>query len=118
MPKGLKVDLLVVRENHAESKPCEQCIRYMKSLSVNIRKVTYSSDGYLVTEPLDDLENDHKTIYYRSMEYFQNMRENQICPKVTDKAWIPKVKCRCPTTYKYKCKHTKKMLTKYGMQSQ
>ncbi len=83
----------------------------MKSLSLNIRKVTYSSDGCLITESLDDLENDHKTIYYRSMEHFQN----QICPKVTDKPWVPKVKCRCPSTYKYKCKHTKKLHAKHGI---
>jgi hypothetical protein len=104
MPKGLKVDLLVVRENYAESKPCEQCIRFMKTLPVKIRKITYSTDGSLITESLDEIKNTHETIYYRSM----NFLNNQQCVKVIkaqNTFYVPKIKCRCPPKYRYKCKH-------------
>ena len=103
MPKGQKLDILVFRENYDESKPCEQCIRFMKTLPLKIRKITYSTEGKLKTESLDEIQNTHKTIYYRSMD-FLNKQDHYI--KVTEPPlFTPKIKCRCPPKYRFKCKH-------------
>lgn len=70
--RGGRLTIIVIRPKLAESKPCSHCIKYMQSLDLNIRYVTYSSEGCLVTETLKDIENDHRTVHWRKNDYLAN----------------------------------------------
>lgn len=66
--RSRSIDITVSREDMGESKPCEQCIRYMKQLPLKIRNITYSTrEGVYKTEKLKDITNDHMTVYHRAM---------------------------------------------------
>ena len=62
--KGTAVDMIVIRQGWAESKPCQHCIDYMRKHGVNIRRVRYSSQGQLITESLNTMENSHLTVHW------------------------------------------------------
>jgi|SRR3989344_5162148 len=53
----LKLDVSVIRSDLGNSKPCSQCLQYMRKF--NIRKVTYSMDHKFVTERFGNMYNDH-----------------------------------------------------------
>lgn len=62
--KGKTIDLLVIRHGLAESKPCQHCIDYMKRHEANIRRVSYSTCGDIVTENLCQIKNNHLTVHW------------------------------------------------------
>ena len=95
--KSLKVDLTVIREGLQESKPCAQCIKFMNTLNLNIRNITYSNNDSFITEKLKDIENDHQTLYYRCVDH------EHVSKKPVNKT--PKTRCKCPVRYRHKCKH-------------
>ena len=75
---GIVVNLLVVRTNGGNSKPCENCIRRMQSYSqfFTIRKIYYSNtdhdtdtDIYIEKKSFNSLCNDpnkHESSFYRN----------------------------------------------------
>jgi cytidine deaminase len=84
--KKFKIDLLVIRTNGHNSKPCDRCIRMMQDVSgrVNIRNVYYSHENEenglravkfnkLVNEP-----DRHFSSYDRNLRRRQNITENSI----------------------------------------
>jgi pyrimidine deaminase RibD-like protein len=63
-----KLKIVVIRidaeNNLTQSKPCNECIEYMKSK--NIKKVTYSNeDGILITQSLTVITQTHITSGFR-----------------------------------------------------
>lgn len=69
--KRQKVNLLVLRLNtngFGNSKPCANCIRFMKSAGVLIKKVSYYENNRLITTSLNNLHNEHTSsgwkLYY------------------------------------------------------
>lgn len=66
-----KVNLLVLRINKygfGNSKPCANCIKFMKSINAPIKKVSYYEDSKLITTTLNKLDNQHTSsgwkLYY------------------------------------------------------
>ena len=84
--KKFKVDLLVIRTNGHNSKPCDRCIRMMQDVSgrVNIRNVYYSHENEengLRSVKFNKLVNEpdrHISSYDRNVRRRQNMQENSI----------------------------------------
>lgn len=97
----MEIDLVVTRNDMGESKPCEHCIQYMRSVPVKIRNISYSTRHGYATERLMYISNDLVTLYFRSHAHIK--------PEHID-TYHPKVKCGCFSTYRYKCKHTIKSL--------
>lgn len=61
--KKQKLNLIVIRYTKKEifgnSKPCNNCIKFMKSSGLHLKKITYYEDNMFKTTTLRDLENDH-----------------------------------------------------------
>jgi len=64
--RGQRLDLIVIRAGYMESKPCEQCIRFLRMFAIRFRTIRYSSNGCIHTEKLQTIENDHATVFWRS----------------------------------------------------
>lgn len=90
-----KLDMIVIRHDLGNSKPCEQCIRFIKKVPVNINKISYTITGGLVTEKVKDISSNHTSLY-NSPDIPKKKRQQHIYTK-----------CNCGQKYKYKCKHTK-----------
>lgn len=82
---------------------------------VKIRKVTYSTaEGIFKTENLNTISSTHLSVYYLSIRQEAEAAEaSQNASASASQSANMKVsqKCNCPVRYRYKCKHTKKMLT-------
>ena len=87
--KKLKIDILVVRTNGCNSKPCDSCIRRMEELQArfNIRHIYFThedeSDGIrcvkfckLVQEPVRHYSSYERNIRRRNYLHDCNNREN------------------------------------------
>ena len=72
LPHNIKTKSLVLKVigNGYTSKPCANCLEFMKNF--NIRKVQYSHNGLLVTEKFADMHSDHITIHGRLMAYIND----------------------------------------------
>lgn len=62
--KGTRLDLTVIRQGLSESKPCQHCIDYMRKHKANIRRVSYSSNGLILTEKLNTISNQHVSVHW------------------------------------------------------
>lgn len=100
----LVIDLVVIRNDMGESKPCEQCIQYMRSVPLRIRNISYSTRNGYMTEKLSYISNDLVTLYFRSQAHLKQLQQDNthVC------IYTPSVKCKCFSTYRYKCKHRAK----------
>ena len=62
-----KCILIVIRINNKgeirSSKPCDECIKYIKKYG--IKKIIYSNDSGFQEEGIDNIKNNHRTYYYR-----------------------------------------------------
>ena len=58
-----KCDILVVKKNCGNSKPCVRCLNYLKSLGV--RRVYYSVDREIKMEKVSEMKTDHVSGKYR-----------------------------------------------------
>lgn len=62
--KGV-LNITVIRYGFAESKPCQQCLHFIKALGIKIKNVCYSTEGVLITEKMAHIVNTHETTYWR-----------------------------------------------------
>lgn len=63
--KKQKLNLIVIRYTKkgtfGNSKPCSNCIKFMKSSGLHFKKITYYEDNKFNTILLNNLENNHKS---------------------------------------------------------
>ena len=58
-----KCDILVVKKNCGNSRPCMKCLESMKKLGV--RRVYYSYDREIKMEKVNEMKSDHLSAKYR-----------------------------------------------------
>ena len=58
-----KCDILVVKKNCGNSRPCVKCLERMKKLGV--RRVYYSYDREIKVEKVNEMESTHVSAKYR-----------------------------------------------------
>jgi len=68
--KRYRLRIVVYRTDMGESKPCDQCIRFMHSVcqhsDCRFNTVIYSRDSQSHRERFHDLHNDHQSTYWKA----------------------------------------------------
>lgn len=78
--RGKKLALTVYREGLRQSKPCEDCLDFIRESGFNIKTIQYSVDGRFIKEQFNEMTNDHATLYWRGLKAHSGL----------DRASVPK----------------------------
>jgi cytidine deaminase len=89
--RSKKLVLIVYREGLKLSKPCEDCLNFMRETGFNIKTIQYSADGSFIKEQFADITNDHSTLYWRGLKAHSGLDRETLSKYITNPEKFPEV---------------------------